>query len=106
MDSIKRYGSTQDVIDGPYVQSCKSLHITAYQWKLTSENKLINQNGDWKYQDYQWKIPERSNLRMPGYIEVQDSNMFDSKFKSSGNVLSCVDSFDVVLSTKGQLNSD
>ena len=37
---------------------------------------------------------------MPGYIEVQDSIMFDSKFKSSGNVLSCVDSFDVVLSTK------
>ena len=37
---------------------------------------------------------------MPGYIEVQDSNMFDSKFESSQNVLTCVDSFDVVLSTK------
>ena len=37
---------------------------------------------------------------MPGYIEVQDSNMFDSKFESSGRVLTCVDSFDVVLSTK------
>ena len=37
---------------------------------------------------------------MPGYIEVQVSNMFDSKFESTGNVLSCVDSFDVVLSTK------
>ena len=38
---------------------------------------------------------------MPGYIEVQDST-----FESTGNVLSCVDSFDVVLSTKdvsGQL---
>ena len=37
---------------------------------------------------------------MPGYIEAQDSNMFGSKFESSGNVLTCVDSFDVVLSTK------
>ena len=37
---------------------------------------------------------------MPGYIQVQDSNMFDSKFESTENVLSCVDSFDVVLSTK------
>ena len=83
-----------------YVQSCKSLYITAYRWKLATENKLVNQNGAWKYQEYRWKVPERSNLRMPGYIEVQDSNMFDSKFESSGNVLTCVDSFDVVLSTK------
>ena len=37
---------------------------------------------------------------MPGYIQVQDLNMFDSKFESTENVLSCVDSFDVVLSTK------
>ena len=41
---------------------------------------------------------------MPGYIEVQDSP-FDSKFESTGNVLSCVDSFDVILSTKA-ISSD
>ena len=73
----------------------------ANRWKLTTENKLINKLGDWKYQDYQWHIPPECYLTKPGgqvgYIEVRNS-MSDSNFES--HVLSCFGSFDVSLDTR------
>ena len=43
----------------------KSLLNLARRWKLTTQNKLINQHGDWKYQNYQWDITSATPLPPP-----------------------------------------
>ena len=53
------------------------LFFLAKLWKLTSDNKLINQNGDWKYMNHTWSLPESSYLTLPGhqgYVEVFGTN--------------------------------
>ena len=47
--------------------------ISAQLWKLSEDNRLINKNGKWQYEDLEWNVPE----------EEQESYILD---KATGKV--------------------
>ena len=35
--------------------------ISAQLWKFTKDNRLVNKNGGWQYEDYKWNIPKEGD---------------------------------------------